>query len=476
MESNQEQRAAASPDIPPPLVGAAAVTESLRPISATERIVTLDVLRGFALLGIFMVNMQFFSMPFMKALFDPTVATAPPSEQAAWTIVKVFFEYKFISLFSLLFGIGFSVQLLRARSRHAPFVPVYLRRVAVLLCIGLAHGVLLWYGDILTFYSLISIGLLATFWMRAKALIVTAAVVFTIGALLVLAMTAAQVAFNPVDDPSNDPAISAADDAALIESETSADAPAPQPLRRFRDLQPGDYDPSTPAWREVETNALKYGPFSEAVIVRAVSLAMGMVFSLFGFGWHILAMFLLGAGLMKLDFFSAAFAGWHRLMAAVLLPIGLGLEGAVAYAAHANDHSFNWYLVPSAALHEFGSVATMLGYVGLWAVIVRNQWLRWLTSALAATGRMALTNYLTQTLVATYLMYWWGLGWFGEVSRVQQIWIVLLMYPLQVLVSVAWMRVFTIGPMEWLWRTLTYLRVQPVLRRREVAEAISPLS
>jgi uncharacterized protein len=457
---------------PPAMASAIPAPQPLAPVSVTERIQTLDVLRGFALLGIFMVNMQFFAMPFMKALFDPALATAPASEQTAWAIVKVFFEYKFVSLFSLLFGIGFSVQLLRARARQAPFIPVYLRRVAVLLVLGLAHALLLWYGDILAFYALISIGLLATFWMRAKALLLCAAGVFAFGVMLVVTLTTLQVAFDS-SPQLLDPATESIEHAPA--SQGNATSTQSAALRRFRDLDPGQYDPSTSEWMEVETNAYKYGPFAEALMVRAVSYAMCFAFSLFGFGWHILAMFLLGAGLMKLDFFSKRYIGWHRLFVMALLPAGLLIEGLGAYMTSASGHSFGWHLVPGAALHEFGSVFTTLGYVGLWAVIVERGWLRWLTQALAATGRMALTNYLTQTVVATFLMYWWGLGWFGEISRMQQISIVLLVFPLQVLMSAVWTRVFIIGPMEWLWRSLTYLRVQPV-RRRSSGLMTSPLS
>ena len=444
----------------------AVAAEPLAPVSATERIKTLDVLRGFALLGIFMVNMQFFAMPFMRALFDPSLADAPESEQAAWAIVKVFFEYKFISLFSLLFGIGFSVQLLRARARNSSFFPVFGRRVLVLLCIGIAHALLLWYGDILTIYAFVSVGLMATFWMRGKSLLITAVMVFIFGLVLNVGLTSLQVVMHETADRS-----STTHDANLMVAplDDSADQAVDEDSRRrFRDLRGQDFDPSTDAWMEVETNAYKHGPFLEALFVRAVSFGYGLVAMLMTFGWHVLAMFLLGAGLMKLDFFSSRFARWHLMLVLMLLPLGLVLEGLSAFLTWANGHSFGWHLVPAAALHEVGSVAMMLGYVGLWAVVVGRGWSPWLTGAIASTGRMALTNYLLQTVVATFLMYWWGLGWFGDVTRVQQIMLVLLVYPVQVVASALWMRVFAIGPMEWLWRSLSYLRIQPV-RRTSIA-------
>jgi uncharacterized protein len=124
-------------------------------------------------------------------------------------------------------------------------------------------------------------------------------------------------------------------------------------------------------------------------------------------------------------------------------------------------------MVATTLAHEFGSVAMALGYVGVWSLIVHAGLLQWLTAALAKLGRMALTNYLMQTLVATFVMYWWGLGWFGDVSRPQQIMLVLGIYVSQIILSMIWLSVFRMGPMEWLWRSLSYGRVQPVWKSRQ---------
>lgn len=455
-QDNQPLAVDAPPTTAPPIPQ----PQPLAPVAAHERIFALDVLRGFALLGIFMVNMPFFSMPFMSAVWDPSLAEAPASEQISWAIVKVFFEYKFVSMFSLLFGVGFTVQLMRAKARGGNFVPVYLRRMAVLFAMGLIHALLIWYGDILLIYSVIGLALFISIPLKSKALIGAAAAVLTFGAILAVGMAALTMLAPSFEPPASD----TSQDEGVQEQTSSEVSPPAQPRRRLADLDArnGEFDPNSEAWKEVETNAFKHGPFIEAMLLRAVSYAYTIVFTMLGFGWHILAMFLLGAALMKLDFFSARFVGWHRALAFGLFPLGLAIEGASAYWSWGEAFEMGWHFVVVAGLHEFSSVFMSLGYVGIWCLIVHSGALRAVTKAFSNLGRMALTNYLLQSLTATFLMYWWGLGWFGDVSRAQQIGLVISIYLGQMLLSALWLRVFTIGPMEWLWRSLTYLRPQPL--------------
>ena len=115
-------------------------TTSAGPVPENQRLGTLDLLRGFALLGIFMVNMQFFTMFFGEFIRPAVYGGGPVIDVLAWGFVKAFFEYKFISLFSLLFGAGMVMQMNRARAQGRPFIPTYLRRMAVLAVIGLVHG------------------------------------------------------------------------------------------------------------------------------------------------------------------------------------------------------------------------------------------------------------------------------------------------------------------------------------------------
>ena len=149
-------------------------TTSAGPVPENQRLGTLDLLRGFALFGIFMVNMQFFAMFFGEFIRPAVYGGGPVIDVVAWGFVKAFFEYKFISLFSLLFGAGMVVQMSRAKAKGRPFIPTYLRRMAVLAVIGLIHGYLLWYGDILFVYSLVGTALLLARKWRPRTLLITA--------------------------------------------------------------------------------------------------------------------------------------------------------------------------------------------------------------------------------------------------------------------------------------------------------------
>ncbi len=206
---------------------------------------------------------------------------------------------------------------------------------------------------------------------------------------------------------------------------------------------------------------------SVTLLMRAITFGMMLVLVFFiGFGFRVVGMFLLGMALMKLNFFSAERRRWHWAFCISGLLIGVPGELWLVWSYYHSGYELGWTQAGAEVIHNISSLALCLGYVGAITLIVRAGLLRWLTYAFSCVGRTALSNYLLQTIIATYLMYWWGLGWFNEVSRPQQLALVVGIYAAQMVLSVLWLRVFTIGPFEWLWRSLTYLKAQPVLRRR----------
>lgn len=430
----------------------ATAPDAAGPVREHDRIITLDVLRGVALFGILMVNMPFFAMPFMHIFLDPTLAEGPLSERLAFAFVKVFFEYKFISLFSLLFGIGFVVQLTRMQARGGPFVSVYLRRLGILFLIGLIHAIGLWFGDILLMYSVIGVALLLCASFSPRVLMALAALALVVGMVFGLMMGGLQYLAMAADADRIEQRYASAE-------EIVAEGDAPSGFAAIKEVQ---FDPGNPIWIDAERRAFRDGPLGDALAFRAVIYGYAVLFSVFGYGWHVLAMFLLGAALMKLNFFAAAKRHWHMRLACIALPIGLLLEAIAVAAWWHGDFEYSLATVLMTPLHEIGSVLLMLGYVGVVILIVHGGLLAWLTEAIAAAGRMALTVYLGETLLATGIMYWWGLGLFDSFNRVELIGIALLIYTALVVFSVLWLNVFRFGPLEWLWRSLTYLRVQPM--------------
>ncbi|MHC4991103.1 MAG: DUF418 domain-containing protein [Planctomycetota bacterium] len=444
----------------------------LGPVAEPERIVALDVLRGVAIFGIFMVNMQFFAMPLVDLFAPPIGDEATRGDFVGWAVVKAFFEYKFISIFSLLFGMGMVVQMRRAEAKGRPFAPVYLRRLFVLMCVGLAHALLFWYGDILFVYSLIGflVFVVMLFGPSARVLLMLAAV----GVLVSVSIVGCFGALGAITGSKWQPGVAAhaeaAPEASGDETPVVEEEPPQDPWERVkvelkRITETGDLD----AWREIEVIAYKEGPLLLALIVRAVTFGIILTFmTLGGFMFRILAMFLLGAALMKLDFFSPRHRRWHWFLCAAGLPLGAAGELLVLRLLSTAGETITWGVAMADPLHQISSLVLCLGYVGAITLLVNDGAVPVLGRFFGAVGRLALTNYLLQTLVSTLLMYWWGFAWFADVSRPRQIALVLIIYAGQVLASIVWLRFFSIGPFEWVWRSLTYLRPQPVRRRRPV--------
>lgn len=454
-------------------------------VTPVERVLLLDVLRGIALLGIFAVNIALMSMPLMVGFGGPDLATAPRGDQVAWFAMAWLFQFKFISLFSLLFGVGFAVQLARAQRRGGSVTGPYLRRLLVLLGIGLVHGLLVWYGDILTMYAVLGFVLLFVGRLRAQTLFILAAALLLWCALLagglgafqglMMQQQAARIAsaeVSPAEAIAEDDAIDGvgdveeapdgvpvADDAprfAEADTETAQPLPSSAP-RGFDAMKEAQFDPTNPIWLEAEHAAYAEGPFLDAFTFRAMTFGFSILVGMFGWSWFVLSMFCLGAALWKSGVLVDASSPWRRRLL-FLLPVGLATEFVVAWLKVQEGWEMNVFTGMLEGAHMLGGATLMLGYVGLvmWWVDARPD--SAIARAIAAAGRMALTCYLLESLIGTGIMYWWGVGWFGEVDRPTQFAIVGGVWLGLVVFANLWFTVFNYGPAEWVWRTLTYLR------------------
>ncbi|MCW4453769.1 DUF418 domain-containing protein [Flavobacterium sp. MXW15] len=404
-------------------------TSALQPVAPAERIATLDALRGFALLGILLMNMEAFGGP-MDLAFTGIDPRWQGADHWADALVYVFVQGKFFTLFSLLFGMGFAVMAQRAAAAGREFSPLYLRRSLVLLCIGLAHALLVWSGDILVAYALLSLFLppfreAPRSWLPALG---TASYLAGPALMLVLAALLSLSALAPED----------AEQGVVL---------AMQKI-------------------EAQRQAYGHGSWSEAFVQRARDVAAALQ-GLLVVGPEIFGMFLLGAWFVR----SGAIADpeRHRRLFACLrwvaLPLGLALMlGSVWRDPWLAPGRFDLPLAATYALSALAGLLMCLGYLG-WLVRWRAA-LRWLAPA----GRMALTNYVAQSLVCTFVFYGYGLGWFERMPRAWQLPFAAALFVVQVLLSHCWLRRFQFGPLEWLWRAATYLRWPP-MRRRAPAQA-----
>lgn len=455
----------------PPVTPFGTTPQDAGPVRESERIQSLDVLRGVAILGIFIVNIVGFAVPFSVLLDPERLLDEPRGELVAWAVVTVLALYKFISLFSLLFGAGMMMQMQRAARSGTPFMPRYLRRIGVLACFGLIHAFLIWYGDILLLYAVVGLLLLAFAGLTARQLVWLAGVALLLGMLFYGAIAALGVLLEQYDNDLSAHVEDAADaGAAAVDPdlrETGATVEDDRLERFFAALKASQADPTDPDFERAEHIAYGEGPFLAALIMRAISyLILGLfAYGLGGIGLRVLGLFLLGAALMKSGFFSEAGRPWHRRLCLLGIPLGLALELLGAGLMLRAEFRPNMVLVGAALLQYVASFVLCMGYLGGICMFVSSgAWPR-LQAGLAAVGRMALTNYLAQSIIATGVFYWWGLGLFGEWGRVQQLGLVAGVFVGQVIFSVLWLRVFRFGPLEWAWRVLTYLRWQPLLRQ-----------
>ncbi|MDR3618474.1 MAG: DUF418 domain-containing protein [Paludisphaera borealis] len=435
------------------------------PVKASDRLFSVDALRGFALLGILAMNIVGFGWP-GAAYSDPTRAGGGTVDLAVWFVNHLLFDGKMMTLFSMLFGAGLVMMNDRAEARGASLRGVYFRRIFWLLVIGAIHGYLIWDGDVLFLYA--ECGLVLYFFrnLRPRTLIAVG-LALTLGLVpVVLGLGAAADALKRV---------SARVDAQIAAGET------PSKLdRRLRDLWIDDlqkeFTPSpeqqTKQWNE-EMEVYRGGylgivkhRFWDVLIVQTIGFLLG------GFLFAGGRMFL-GMGLMKLGVFggerSPRFYAWTAA-----LGYGIGLPLMVVDAVEQFRHGFKdeYFLHGGEFYNAFGSLVVAIGHVGLVVLIIKSGALVGLTRRLAAVGRMALSNYLTHSIVCTTLFYGYGFGLYGQVDRLGLAAIMLAIWIFQLVVSPIWLDRFRFGPAEWLWRSLTYGKLQPMRIETSPATAV----
>ena len=389
------------------------------PTAPQARIAGLDITRGAALLGIFLMNIEGMADTLVQSMggIDAGLTGADWWADAA---IYVLVQGKFYTLFSLLFGIGFVLMSKRSETRE------FMRRMAVLGVIGLIHGVLVWSGDILLSYAIIGLLLLhfrevSVRWLwRIGGILYALAVLMLAGSLLLVVA-----------------------------------------MQHF-----GDFGGLAEMYGELDAAqraAFGAGSYWKATGQRVLDVLV-MMFGLMQLGPVILAMFLFGMAWSKsgaLDDMAAHLPLYRR---ALMLGFGIGLPLMLLAAWLAPDigdiHDLRG--VAGMSLAWVAQVLMCFGYFAALMLIAR-QWPN-LLGWLAPVGRMALTVYLLQSLISTWVFYGYGLGWFGEVSRAWQVVYVLAVFAGLVLFCHLWLARFRYGPMEWLWRWGSY-GVRPALRR-----------
>ena len=401
------------------------------PVSAKERIYTLDVIRGFALLGIFIMNMPWFNTSFYVDMTGTDLWTSWWDEWTE-TATEVLFSGKFNSMFSMLFAIGFTIQLERLEARDSAHAKsIYLRRIFWLFVFGAIHACVFWTGDVLHIYALMGLLLLALRRVPNKVL-------WTLFALALL---------------------------------------YPLCMGLYR------YFTFTPEYREhivavataaQASNDAAYGHGSFLAAAREHTREMLQLYSepfmLLGtmnFYSQILVTMLLGLMLGRARFFQNSGQYLPLVRRVQWWTLGLGLAfGAVYGVWQATTTDFvtpTPWRITAGVSYRLCRVLIMVFYVATLVRCVHNvSWRQWL-QPMATVGRMPLSNYLFQTLIATTLFYGWGFGLWGKVGNALDLVLAIgIFFLIQIPLSKWWLGRHELGPMEWLWRRLTYGR--PVVK------------
>jgi len=424
--------------------------EAARPVRANERIGSVDVMRGIAVLGILAINIYSFGLPAV-VLKNPSVAGGfAGADLAVWMTTHMLFYHKFMPIFSMLFGGGLILLASRLESKGLPLKRIYYRRILWLLMFGLLHAYLLWIGDILYFYAVC--GLLIYLFRRksSRTLLMLGVIVY----LVVLPLQhGLGRAFEFMRDTAEKAEVTLAGGGTLDEAERGL-------LEGWRSVRRSLAPTAEELAEEVEIYRDGYGGIAKH---RAQGLVwMQTMATLFCFLWRIGGLMLIGMGLMKMGFFSAERSRrFYATMLVVCYCIGFWLVYTGMRKLMANGFDIVYVYREGALYNMIGGPLVALGHISVVMLVCKAGAIPWLTSRLAAVGRMAFSNYISQTILCTTIFYGYGLGLFARFDRAALMVFVVAIWVLQLVVSPIWLKRFRFGPLEWLWRTLTYGEAQP---------------
>ena len=398
-----------------------------QPVTSKERIISLDVLRGVAILGILLMNSVSFSMV-MGAYESPVVYNDMEGvDWWTWLILHFIADQKFVSIFSILFGAGVCIFMERAAKKGHNAWKLQISRMGWLLLIGMMHAYIIWFGDILFTYAIAGVCIAVCRNWKPKTLIPIGIILGVVVPIAVFLFFNWTVQFWP--------------------EESIADAKAADILTS----------------EQVQEEIAAYtGSYTDQIGHRMVMALMMQFFILpiYSF-WRVAGLMMLGMACYKMGILSAAKSKSFYiklLLFGVLFGVPLIWCGVWFKQQHGWDpvlarfQDSNWNVV--------GSTCMAFAWIALVMLLCKSSILKWLQKSLAAVGRMALTNYIMQSVICTFLFYGHGLGWYGQVERVELLPIILVIWVFQIGFSLIWLKHFRFGPLEWLWRTLTYMKIQ----------------
>ncbi len=420
------------------------------PVRSRERIHSLDVIRGVALFGILLLNITMFGMP-MAAYIDPTVwGGANGANLWAWITITMLFEGTQRGIFSILFGAG--VILLTSRleaGRRSDVADIYYRRVIWLVLFGVIHSyLLLWVGEILYFYGVTALFLYPLRKLTPRALLSIAALGF-----LIASLWSGGESYSAFQAWGKGVAAQAELDAGEeITEEQQRDIDAWAEL--VEEHKPDEFALT----REIEAHK---GSYLDALIYQAPINAHGESWYLYRWFFDFFSMMLVGMAIFKLGVLTLERSSrLYWAMVFIGYPIGLAVNYYELQIVLDGDFSVLSFL-ESYWTYDLGRLAMTLGHLGALLLFCRSGWLVWLQRSLAAVGRMALSSYVSHSIICAIVFYGFGFGLYADLERHQLYYVVGSIWVFQLIVSPIWFKYYRFGPLEWVWRSLTYWKRQP---------------
>lgn len=399
--------------------------ETFAPIEPKQRIEILDILRGFALLGIIFNNMQYLSgyafTPFdtLKQIINFQL------NEDVYHLLDIIVTAKFYTLFSFLFATGFYIQLSKHTDDSPGFLKTYRRRLFILLVIGIIHS-LIWFGDILNSYAIMGFLLILFRNVKPKNLLRWSICILLIPFVIDLILL------------------------------PFTQAPATASVHNATPVVHVSYPDMAP---ETVINTYQNGSVAELFLLNLHNLAWinlghlpsGQIFTLFG-------IFLLGYYLASTGFFTEK----SKPTSFLIISLSIGLLATIS-ARMLGGSLYRWPPTLSNILFKFllvtGQIFMCMFYITVVYKIVQTSIEKRILKYLIPMGRMALTNYLSQTIIMIVIFYKFGFNLFGKIGLIQTMGIAILILVGQIILSNIWLRYFKYGPLEWLWRSLTYKKM-----------------
>ena len=421
---------------------------SLIPIDQDERIYSLDILRGVVLLGILLMNINGFGL----AIGDPSVAGGIEGKNLyAWMITNVFFEGTMRGLFSLLFGVGMYVLTSRLEKRGGGInvADIYFRRTLWLMFFGLVHGyLLLWHGEILFDYGLMGLLIFSFRNMRPRKLLFIALFLMICGNIWYYA-----------DHQSNK---KLHEQIATAKQYKTEGKELTKELTAALSKSEENDDKHSAAYVDDFNENMRNGYFSVVAFLAPINFEDDTFVPYRLALWDVMSMMLLGIALFKWKILTAERSyKFYGIMVFVGYAIGLSLN-YYELRLILNSKFSSLGFTQSNLTFYWSRLFTSMGHVGLIMIFCKLPILRWLKTSLASVGKMALTNYLMHSIICMILFTGVGFGLFGQLQRYQLYYVVVCIWIFQMIVSPIWLTYFRFGPAEWLWRSLTYQKRQPM--------------